>query len=89
MMLFSQVRQVLSRLQKVWADAVYSGPQLGDWVKAKCRSPVSGIEEAVQTNKTEGMLMLSSLVAFFHLIFSVEHQSLAALPAAGRRFLFQ
>ncbi len=32
-MLFSHVRQVLSRLQKVWADVVYSGPQLGDWVK--------------------------------------------------------
>jgi putative transposase len=35
-MLFSQVRQALTRLQKVWADAAYAGPQLGDWVKAKC-----------------------------------------------------
>jgi putative transposase len=35
-MLFSQMRGVLTRLQKVWADAAYAGPQLGEWVKAKC-----------------------------------------------------
>ena len=35
-MLFSQVRQSLSRLQKVWADAIYAGPQLEEWLKAKC-----------------------------------------------------
>ena len=35
-MLFSQMRRVLTRLQKVWADAAYAGPQLGEWVKANC-----------------------------------------------------
>lgn len=35
-MLLSQMRGVLTRLQKIWADAAYAGPQLGDWVKAKC-----------------------------------------------------
>ena len=35
-MLFSQTRKALTRLQKVWADAAYAGPQLGEWVKATC-----------------------------------------------------
>jgi len=35
-MLFSQMRGVLTRLQKIWADAAYAGPQLGEWVKATC-----------------------------------------------------
>jgi putative transposase len=35
-MLLSQVRGVLTRLQKIWADAAYAGPQLGEWVTATC-----------------------------------------------------
>lgn len=34
--LLDKVRGTLTRLQKVWADAAYAGPKLGDWVKEKC-----------------------------------------------------
>jgi len=54
-MLFSQVRQVLSRLQKVWADAVYSGPQLGDWVKEKCHWV---LEIVKRTDDLKGFVLL-------------------------------
>ena len=54
-MLFSQVRQVLSRLQKVWADAIYAGPQLDDWVKAKCHWV---LEIVKRTDDMKGFVVL-------------------------------
>jgi len=54
-MLFSQVRQALTRLQKVWADAIYSGPQLGDWVKAKCHWV---LEIVKRTDDMKGFVVL-------------------------------
>lgn len=54
-MLFSQVRQALTRLEKVWADAAYAGPQLGDWVKAKCHWV---LEIVKRTDEMKGFVVL-------------------------------
>lgn len=54
-MLFSQMRGVLTRLQKVWADAAYAGPQLGDWVKAKCHWV---LEIVKRTDDMKGFVVL-------------------------------
>ncbi|HLF03246.1 MAG TPA: IS5 family transposase [Anaerolineales bacterium] len=54
-MLFSQVRPALNRLQKVWADAIYAGPQLEEWVKAKCHWV---LEIVKRTDEMKGFVVL-------------------------------